>query len=134
MNRYDIWDKKSDVYTPSGAVFTAEEWLKKYPIAKKDDVIVVCSAGSINGGYFGILDEMKKRAIGCDFTGCKTPQDELMRIEEFEAAKHSAEVAAREAKAAEAAEQEAVKISSLASIAAQLEYQNMMTLEDVEEV
>jgi hypothetical protein len=67
-------------------------------------------------------------AEGCDFSKCVTPEDKLNAIEAFEDE--------RNAKAREAAEREAANAElnamSMASIAAQLEYQNMMTLEDVE--
>lgn len=33
MRRYQIWDKQSPVLTPSGAIFSAEQWIEKYPIA-----------------------------------------------------------------------------------------------------
>ena len=93
-----------------------------------------------------MTDKKKKRNIiyrvcgigcesrGCDFSACNTAEQKLAAIEAFEN-KCNADVAAEtKAKAeAEAANAELTEMS-MASIAAQLEYQNMMTLEDVEEV
>ena len=91
MSRYAIWDKKSDIITPSMDVFTAEEWMERYPAARRDDVKIVCSGGQINGGVIGTLDQWienyKTNGSGgykCDFTGCETDQDYLDRIEQFE--------------------------------------------------
>ena len=30
LTKYQIWDKISNVYTPSGNMYTAEEWINKY--------------------------------------------------------------------------------------------------------
>lgn len=86
MARYTIWDKKSDVYVPTGAKFTAEQWIEQYPIAEVETVKVVCAGGVINGAFFGILSEMVDRCekMGCDFTACETDQDYLDKIEAFE--------------------------------------------------
>lgn len=134
MKRYAIWDKKSPIYTPSGRMFSAEEWMNNYPISRLDTVDVVCSYGEINGGIFSTLNELvrKAEASGCTFTDGMTAEEKLTVIEAFEDAK----VAEATAKAAEKAEAEALNAelsaTSLASIAAQLEFQNMMMLEDVE--
>lgn len=82
--KYQIWDKVSDVITPSSNVFTAEEWIREHPAAGIVDTI--CSAGEVNGAVFGIYSQFvsMKEAEGCDFTGCVTKQDYLDRIEEFE--------------------------------------------------
>jgi RPA family protein len=71
---------------------------------------------------------------GCDFSSCTTAEEKLAQIEAFEDERNAK--AAEEAKAKAEAEAQNAELSatSLASIAAQLEYQNMMTLEDVEEV
>ena len=128
--RYAIWDKVSPVATPSGEVFSAQQWIDRYPIAGLGHVIVVCSKGDFNGAIFATLGQMIQMAEndGCDFSDCITDQEKLDRIEEFE-----------DNKAAKAAEAEANRIaseelnaSSLASIAASMEYQNMMTLPDEE--
>lgn len=86
MSRYVIWDKTSNVYTPSGVKFTAEQWIEKYPIAEVESVKVICSGGAVNGAVFGIFSEwvdMYTKA-GCDFSACETDQDYLDAIEAFE--------------------------------------------------
>lgn len=130
MKRYAIWNKKDAIITPSGQVFTAEQWIEKYPAAGHDSVTVLCAPGEINGAIFATLAQTvyNYTSAGCDFSGCETAEDKLTRIEEFDAE--------REARDAEAfAEEQArneMQVDSLASIAASLEYQNMLTLEDVE--
>lgn len=134
MRRYAIWNKKDPILTPIGEVLTAEQWVERYPIAGVESITVVCAAGEINGAFFGTLGSMVETytAQGCDFSACNTPEEKLAAIDAFEverAAKAAAEAqAAAEAEAANAA----TNATALASIAAQLEYQNMMTLDDVE--
>lgn len=86
MARYVIWDEVSRVITPSGEVFTAEQWIDRYPMAALDDIYLVVSGGTINGGfcqeYTSMVDIYRQQ--GCDFTGCDTMQDHLDRIEQFE--------------------------------------------------
>lgn len=86
MKRYSIWDKKSVIIVPTGKVFTAEQWIEKYPVAGIDSITVVCSAGEINGGFFGTLGQMKQtyEAQGCDFSACTTNEEVLEAIEAFE--------------------------------------------------
>ncbi len=89
--RYVIWDGTSKVITPSGAVFTAEQWLDMYPMAKEDDIYLVLSGGKINGAicneYSMFVDIYEQQ--GCDFSECETMQDHLDAIEAFEDAKQS---------------------------------------------
>ena len=86
MARYVIWDKTSNVYTPSGRKFTAQEWINQYPIAELESVKVVCAGGELNGAFFGILSEMVTtyQKAGCDFSGRETDQQYLDAIEAFE--------------------------------------------------
>ena len=86
MKRYAIWDKTTPIIVPSGKVFTAEEWMDKYPAARLDSITVVCSAGEVNGGFFGTLGQMTQlySAQGADFSGCATAQEKLEAIEAFE--------------------------------------------------
>ena len=125
MSRYAIWDKQSPVLTPVGSVFTAEQWINKYPVAALESIKVVCGGGEINGAFFGTLGQMVEMYTkeGCDFSACVTDQDILDAIEAFEDAQNapSNEVSNEELTAA-----------SLASIAASLEFQNMMSLPDEE--
>lgn len=131
MKKYAIWNKVDPILTPTGEVFTAEEWIARYPIAGLDRIIVVCSAGEINGGFFGTLGQLVPMYgnMGCDFSKCQTAEEELEAIEAFEEAK---EEEARLRAEAEAAKAE-MNTMAIASIAASLEYQNMLTLPDEED-
>ena len=84
--KYSIWDKKSYVITPAGHVFTPEQWIEKYPVAGVDGIVIVGSAGAVNGGLFGILANMIQmcEAQGADFSACTTPEEALEVIEAFE--------------------------------------------------
>ena len=70
---------------------------------------------------------------GCDFTGCETPEDKINRINQYEIDKEIQMKAKAEEEAERKAYNEELNAMSMASIAAQLEFQNMMTLDDVEE-
>lgn len=121
MKRYAIWDKVSPIIVPTGKVFTAEQWMEQYPVASIPSITVVCSAGEINGGFFGTLGQMKQmaEAQGCDFSDCTTNEEILEAIEAFEdylnTPKENTEPTAEE------------------RIAAALEYQVMASLPDDEE-
>lgn len=134
MKRYAIWNKQDVILTPVGEVFTAEQWIQRYPIAGLDSITVVCAAGEINGGFFGTLGQMVEMYTnqGCDFSTCQTAEDKLATIEAFDEAKRLAAAEAAKEKAEIEASNAELSATSLASIAAQLEYQNMMTLDDVE--
>ena len=49
-------------------------------------ITVICSAGEINGGFFGTLGQMVQmyEAQGCDFSECETAEEKLAAIEAFE--------------------------------------------------
>ena len=125
MKRYAIWDKVSPILTPIGEVLSAEDWKKRYPVAALDHITVVCSAGEINGGYFGTLGQMVQmyEAQGADFSGCVTAEEKLKAIEDFEDYLNEPK---------NGASNEDLNAASLASIAASLEFQNMMSLPDEE--
>lgn len=125
--RYAIWDKQSQIITPSGAVFTAEEWMERYPVAKLPNITVLCARGEMNGAFFGTLNSMKElyENEGCDFSGCTTGDEILDRMQEFDDEKRAQQEANTEIS------NEAITADALTSIAASLEYQNMLTLEDV---
>ena len=125
MKRYAIWDKTSPVIVPAGQVFTAEQWKEKYPAAMLESITVVCSAGEVNGGFFGTLGQMVQmyEAKGADFSACETAEDKLAVIEAFEDAQN--------APSGEPTNED-MNAASLASIAASLEFQNMMSLPDEE--
>lgn len=126
MKRYAIWNKRDAIITPVGEVLTAEAWVERYPVAGIPTITVVCAAGEINGAFFGTLGQMVQmyEAEGADFSECRTAEDKLEVIEAFEDAQ------------AEASANTPVDTSaeSLASIAAALEFQNLMMLPDDEEV
>lgn len=139
MKKYAIWNKKDMILTPIGEVLTAAQWIERYPIAAVESITIICAAGEINGAFFGTLGQLVEMYTndGCDFSDCVTPEEKLAAIEAFDAAKEEANArAAAEARAREeaAAQNAEIEATSLASIAAQLEYQNMMSLEDIEEV
>lgn len=127
MSRYAIWNKKDPILTPIGEVLTAEQWIQRYPIAGVETITVVCAGGEINGAFFGTLGQMVEMYTkrGCDFTSCETAQDKLDAIEAFEDAANAPADSTT-------VSNEELTATSLASIAASLEYQNMMTLDDVE--
>lgn len=134
MNKYAIWNKVEPILTPIGEVLTAEKWIERYPIAGVPSITVVCAAGEINGGFFGTLGQMVEiyTKQGCDFSSCVTAEDKLAAIEAFEDAKEAeAAEAAKAAAETEVANAE-LTATSLASIAASMEFQNLLTLEDVE--
>lgn len=118
MKRYQIWDKVSPIITPIGEVLTAEEWMTRRPVARLENVTVVCSAGEINGGFFGTLGQMKLQyeSVGVDFSDCQTNEEILERIEEYEDAKKEAELEIDTSPTPEE------------RIAAALEYQNLLSM------
>jgi len=85
--KYKIWDKKEPIYTPVGEVFTAEQWMNKWPWAKLPNTKCVISAGPINGAVmmeFGALVENYKH-IGCQIDPATMTDEEILQaIEAFE--------------------------------------------------
>lgn len=84
MARYVIYDNSSTIITPSGAEFTAEEWLNRYPWGRKTKMVV--GGGIVNGCVAFIFDDFvaEMRRQGCDFAACTTDQQYLDAIEKFE--------------------------------------------------
>ena len=82
--RYQIWNKTDVVITPSGEVFTPEQWLDRYPMGRVLDLVI--AGGAINGAFCGEYTSMidMYERYGCDFSGCVTQQDHLDAIEAFE--------------------------------------------------
>jgi hypothetical protein len=132
--KYAIWNKQDPILTPVGEVLTAEQWIERYPIAGVPSITVICAAGEINGAFFGTLGQMVEMYTtqGCDFSSCETAEDKLAAIDAFEEAKAAAAAVARQQKLESDALNAELTATSLASIAASMEYQNMLTLEDVE--
>jgi hypothetical protein len=114
LKHYAIWDKTSPIITPVGEVLTAEQWVARYPVAALPNIVVVCSAGEINGGFFGTLGQMVTmyEAQGVDFSEASTDVEKLEIIEAFEEEQNtpSNEPTAEE------------------RIAAALEYQNLVSM------
>lgn len=111
--KYQLWDKQSDIITPSGAVFTAEQWKDRYPWTRISGAQVVIANGFYNGGFIGEFTSMQEayEKRGADFSDCQTSEDVLQAMEDFDIAK-----------AAQAAEH----VTAEERIAAQLEFQSMM--------
>ena len=88
LKRYAIWDKETQVITPVGEVLTPAQWIERYPVAA--NLTTVCSAGDVNGGFFGILSQMKLmyENQGADFSGVTTDEGILEVIEAFEDAQN----------------------------------------------
>ena len=116
--RYAIWNKQDPIITPIGEVLTAEQWIERYPVAGVPSITVLCSAGEVNGGFFGTLGPMVQRyeAQGADVSGCETDEAKLTVIEAFEDAMNAP----------------STEPTSEERIAAALEYQVMSSLPDAE--
>lgn len=86
MSKYQIWDKASAIYTPSGAVFTPAQWIDRYGWINNPAAVPVVAGGLINGAFSGELSQMVDMYtnMGCDFSNCATNQDKLDAIEAFE--------------------------------------------------
>lgn len=123
MSRYIMWNHVSNVITPSGEVFTPQEWDSRYPAAAL--IPYVMSGGDMNGALMQSYGSMKDMAIaeGCDLTGIADGQDVLDAIEAFENARAQQAIADEQAqKEAEAAEAQA---------AAELAQREVEALEDL---
>lgn len=134
MSKYKIWNKTDTIYTYGPPFkFTPEEWSAKYPWSEIAPC-VISGEGAVNGAFCMPLDDMVAQAKreGCDFSACTNDEEKLAAIEAFEEAREAEMRATAQEKAAVEAENATITADSLASIAASMEYQNMMTLEDVE--
>lgn len=120
--KYAIWDKTSNVYTPSGAMFTPEQWIDKFKWINAPGMVPIVSGGSFNGSYCGELNNMKDRyaRIGCEFNDSMSDQEIIDTINDFEDA--------RDAEAIEAAKMSADTPTDTERIAAALEYQNLLSM------
>ena len=86
MAKYAIWDGTSAVYTPSGRVYTAEEWKARFGWYGAPGAVMVVSAGRVNGAFVAELGEMKESylARGCDFSDCTDEKSVLDAMEAFD--------------------------------------------------
>lgn len=86
MARYQIWDKQSDIYTPSNERFTAEQWKQRYPWVNIPGTEMIITAGIINGGaameYSATVESYRK--MGAAITENMTEEEVLAAIEAFE--------------------------------------------------
>lgn len=121
--RYQIWDEVSKVITPSGKVFTAEQWMEEWPMAREKSVELVISGSTVNGSFCAVYDDFVDmyEEMGCDFSACETKQDHLNAIETFEKNRNSNTSNAK-------------SVSAEERIAAALEAQVMLAMPDEEEV
>lgn len=86
MSRYQVWDKKKPIITPSGAQFTADEWADRYPWIKIPGQKMIITADPINGGCAENFDNfvaLRKRQ-GVEITDGMTDDEILAAIEAWE--------------------------------------------------
>ena len=86
MKKYQIWDKVSDIYTPSGARFTPAEWKAKFPWINIPGAKMIITTGIINGGVAMEFEATKAAYIrqGAVITDTMTDEEVLAAIEDFE--------------------------------------------------
>lgn len=86
MARYQIWDGISDVYTPSGEKFTAEQWRNRHSWAKIPGAKMIISAGVINGAVLMEFETAKDRYknLGTNITDTMSDEEVLAAIEAYE--------------------------------------------------
>ncbi len=84
--RYQIWNGRDSIITPSGAQFTASEWADRYPWVKLPGAKMIITAGLINGGaameYTATVEHYQKS--GAAITDLMTEDEVLAAIEDFE--------------------------------------------------
>lgn len=84
--RYQIWNKTDEIYTPSGAHFTAQEWKDKYPWINIPGAKMIITTGLINGGAameWGATVALYK-SQGANITDDMSDEQVLAAIEDFE--------------------------------------------------
>ena len=86
MARYQIWDKQSDIFTPSGDRFTAAEWAARYSRVKIPGAKMIITTGLINGGTAMEFEAAKAAYIrqGAPITDDMADGEVLAAIERFE--------------------------------------------------
>ncbi len=84
-SKLQIWDKVSPIFTPSGEMFTAEQWIEMYKWANIPGAIPVISVGPINGGEMSELSVLKANAVsmGATFADNLTSEELLDAIVAF---------------------------------------------------
>lgn len=118
MSKYQIWDKQSNVFTPIGENLTPEEWIGRYGWIGNPVAVPVVAGGIINGAFIGELSEMKAMCekMGAVFTEGISNEELLAEIETFE----------------DEMNKPSTEASTEERIAAALEAQVMMSMEDME--
>ena len=81
---YTIWDRTTYMITPTGKIFSPDEWIEYHGIKPYHKVI--CSANNPNGSFYSTIDVMIKEydIPGIDFSSCKSDEDILRLIEAVE--------------------------------------------------
>lgn len=84
-SKLQIWDKVSPIFTPSGEMFTAEQWISMYQWVNIPGAVPVISVGPINGGEMSELSVLKANAVsmGATFADDLTPEALLDAIVAF---------------------------------------------------
>lgn len=133
MSRYIIWDKTKIVITPSGEVFTPEQWIDRYPAAQFIPFVV--SGGTVNGAIMQEYTSMIEMyaSEGCDFTDCATEQEHLDRIEQFEDNRNREQQEEQERQQREKEEAKLAELLNQTRIADALEDLAVLSMPDMEE-
>lgn len=123
--RFKLWDKKEDIWTiakdaeTGRAHYTAQEYIEmKAPWAGNPNIQVIVSAGPINGAEFTAFDTLKNMCVesGMEIPDGLTDDEVLELMEDWMTLNNIPEVTA----------------SPEERIAAAMEYQNLLTMEDNE--
>lgn len=84
--RYQVWNKTDDIYTPSGAHFSAEAWADRYSWIKIPGAKMIITTPPINGGaaleWNATIAQYKRS--GAAITDDMTDEQILAAIEDFE--------------------------------------------------
>lgn len=87
MARYAIWNKEDNIFTPSGEMFTPEQWITRYQWINANGAVPVISGElPFNGALIGELNNMKARCEreGAVFADGLSNEELLAAIEAFE--------------------------------------------------
>ena len=115
MGKYKFWNKSDKLYTPSGAVFTAEEYLAMNAWAGIDGVKCIIANAPINCAVFFEFGAYRDLCVkqGMVIPEGATDNEVLELISEWEDRVVEPESTAEE------------------RIAAALEYQNLVSMDDI---
>lgn len=115
-NRYQIWNKTDDIYTPSGDFFSANDWANKYPWVRIPGAKMIITTGIINGGTAMEWEKTIEvyKSQGADIRDGMSDDEVLRAIEDFEDNPPRSDESTAEER-----------------IAAALELQNLMNMPDI---